>query len=1207
VAESLLDDHADTIEGSTPVTVSEAVTGRIDNDNDSDFFVFEAAEGQGYQIDVLQTGSSDPILALYDSTYEQIAYNDDYNGLAPRLVWQAIKSEPAYIEVTAYSTGSYTLRISAVEIKDDHANTDAGATAVTVGEGTAGRIHYSGDADVFQFEAAAGTIYNIEIVLGTLEDSMLELRDSAWEVIATNDDSVDGLDSRLGWRARLPETYNVVVTGYGQGSYLLTVKTVEDDHGDFREEATSIEGGEYVSSSIDHANDIDYFVFEATQGQAYQIEVVGLDVSLQLRDKQGVIIAEAHQGTLAEVARIDWGAPRSDTYWIAVSPYYYIGSYVLALEEIVPVSQQAAADFTPVVDWLLMGDAERTPSGSVMLTPGKTSQVGALFYSQPMTSANFRVEFSFEITGEGTRADGIVLVAARSLPGHERVKRSGGGGRLGNDLFTQAIAVEFDTYNNVWDTSDSHVGLSLMGDVTGYDHPLALAATELDLDLRNSGVYQAEVVLATGQVEVYLSHFEQGIQRELVLSTTIPDTVPMEDYLEEYYIGLVAATGETTDRHFIHEVRLEVDKVAVSQTTPTLQEYADRFAGDPGAIYVGDINQLVGPAPTVDQGDFDGNVPLGALQRHLWIYESRFYEELLEKARLADPTPMTYDGEPITIQHVCINRDLLPCRLMETYLAPNLVKRTNGKLRFTFSSFPELGVSGPDVLSLVTDGVLDSATVYAGYAGGQIPHIDIQNLWGVYSSREQEFEASQAIIKDIEELVLAETGGVIMNHNWYAGNDQFFFCRDKLDSLEDFRGKRIRSHSTPLSDWISGMGATAQFVAFAEVYTALERGILDCGVTGADPAYGQRWYEVTDYMIGPLLSLPFHSNVVSNAVWNSIPADLQQILLEEAAKSELEALRLAAIQNEIGLIKNTTERGGGQYAMQFLPFSDEVNSRNLNTVVMEHVVPGWVNRVGDTNHPIIADTFNRKLGPIVGLRIETDGRVIRVPQQAHSVGTTIDHERELTASTVSQTLLANLAKQAEEGLVEITAYKPGSNRFTAGIGFIFATDGSTAFVVTYGPLIEFESETASPIEVRVNKANTYQGTVLRYDSDRYFGVLSICCDDNFAALELETSGSPQTGTQVIAIGYPEYLSRASSGCDVRSCATATAGFIQSLEWNRPGMFAHDAHLNSEYFGGPLVSTEGKTWGVNVGLSSPEGFLYTVSHETINELLSNLAE
>ena len=334
-----------------------------------------------------------------------------------------------------------------------------------------------------------------------------------------------------------------------------------------------------------------------------------------------------------------------------------------------------------------------------------------------------------------------------------------------------------------------------------------------------------------------------------------------------------------------------------------LEKYAADHAGGPGAIYVGDITQLVGPAKSVEQGDFDGNVTLDSLERHLWIYESPFYEELLEKANLLDPTPMTYDGDTITIQHACINRALLPCVALETFFAPNLLERTNGNLEFITSSFPELGLAGPDTLSLVTSGTLDSATIYGGYVGGEMPPIEIQNLWGIYSSREQEFAATQVIIKDIEELVLAETGGVIMNHNWYAGNDQFFFCREKIETLDGFEGKKTRSHSAALSDWINGMGAEAQFLAFAEVYTAIERGILDCGVTGADAGFGQRWYEVTDYIIGPLLSFPSNNNVINGDKWAGIPEDLQQIIIEEAAKSELEALRIAAIQNEMGLLK----------------------------------------------------------------------------------------------------------------------------------------------------------------------------------------------------------------------------------------------------------------------------------------------------------------
>ena len=406
-------------------------------------------------------------------------------------------------------------------------------------------------------------------------------------------------------------------------------------------------------------------------------------------------------------------------------------------------------------------------------------------------------------------------------------------------------------------------------------------------------------------------------------------------------------------------------------TGPTLEQYAAEHAGGVGAIYIGDLNQLVGPAATVDQGDFDGNVPLSALENHSYVYESDFYKKILAKANLTNPTPLTSEGVSIKIQHACINRALGPCKVLESTLVPWLEARTNGQLEFVVSSFPELGLAGPDTLNLVASGVLASATIYGGYVGGELPAVEVQNLWGLYDSMKQEFQANEAIIEDIEALVLAETGGVVMNHHLFSGNDQYFFCKEKVETLADFKGKKTRSHSAALSDWIEGMGASAQFIAFSEVYTALERGILDCGVTGADASHGQRWYEVTDYMIGPLISWPFVNNVINADKWNQIPEDLQRILIEEAAKSELEALRIGSIQNEMGLVKNQAE------GLEFIPFSAEMQEQSLNGSVMERVLPNWVKRVGDPTHPVITNIFNTKIGPLVDLKIESDGSVTK--------------------------------------------------------------------------------------------------------------------------------------------------------------------------------------------------------------------------------------
>ena len=411
-------------------------------------------------------------------------------------------------------------------------------------------------------------------------------------------------------------------------------------------------------------------------------------------------------------------------------------------------------------------------------------------------------------------------------------------------------------------------------------------------------------------------------------------------------------------------------------STPTMaqagyfNEYARQHAGGPRAIYVGDLRQLVGPAPLPELGDRNGKVPLDALQRHAWIYESDYYRELLAKASLTNPTQLTSRGERITIRFACINRSLLPCRLMETYFAPNLQDRTDGQVEFVFTYLAELGLAGPDALTFLVDGTLDAASVYGGYLSWEFPALDIITLYGGYSSSQESYQAMQSIIPDLD-LIIEEvsSGGVIFSHSWNAGQGQFLFCRDAIESAMDFRGKRISSDSASLLDWVGAMGGDPQFLGFAELFTAIERGFVDCAMSDGNSGYSQLWHWVADYVMGPLYSLTAQSNTINRDIWNSIPADLQQIILEEGAKLELEALRLASIQNEVGLTK--LQDAG----MDYIPFSTEMRQL-IRQATFHSVIPQWLSRVGDASDPIITDTFNRKVGPIVGMRIERDGTVI---------------------------------------------------------------------------------------------------------------------------------------------------------------------------------------------------------------------------------------
>ena len=127
-------------------------------------------------------------------------------------------------------------------------------------------------------------------------------------------------------------------------------------------------------------------------------------------------------------------------------------------------------------------------------------------------------------------------------------------------------------------------------------------------------------------------------------------------------------------------------------------------------------------------------------------------------------------------------------------------------------------------------------------------------------------------------------------------------------------------------------------------------------------------------MNGPVIGFGYTNNVINKDVWDEIPADLQQIIIEEGAKAELEALRLAPFQNIVAPQINQA------LGVEQVVFSEEI-LRHIHTVVVpEHVLPGWLQRLGfpGKGEDIVA-TYNEKVSPYNGLWVNEDGSIEQVP------------------------------------------------------------------------------------------------------------------------------------------------------------------------------------------------------------------------------------
>ena len=264
----LPDDHGNSEGDATAIGVGADVRGTLDYDDDIDYFRFQAEQGQSYQIDVTQGTLYDPKLDLFDSDGSFLDTNDDYGETyASRLYWEAPSSGERYVAVKG-GTGTYTLTISLSTIVDDHGDSEGDATAIGVGAEVGGELEYDGDIDYFRFQAEAGWSYQIDVALGTLDDSIVELYDTDGSYLHSSDDYEGTYASRLSWRATSSGEKYVFVGGYGTGTYTLTVSLI-DDHGNDYESATRIATGEAVAVELENFDDIDVLVFRARPGTEF--------------------------------------------------------------------------------------------------------------------------------------------------------------------------------------------------------------------------------------------------------------------------------------------------------------------------------------------------------------------------------------------------------------------------------------------------------------------------------------------------------------------------------------------------------------------------------------------------------------------------------------------------------------------------------------------------------------------------------------------------------------------------------------------------------------------------------------------------------------------------------------------------------------------------------------------------------------------------
>ena len=277
----------------------------------------------------------------------------------------------------------------------------------------------------------------------------------------------------------------------------------------------------------------------------------------------------------------------------------------------------------------------------------------------------------------------------------------------------------------------------------------------------------------------------------------------------------------------------------------------------------------------------------------------------------------------------------------------------------------ELGLKGFEIMRLVKNGVFDFAFGLPGYVAAENAIFEGGDLSSVTQDIETQRKVADAYFPTLEKA-FAETYNAKLLM-LYPFPSQMLWCNAEVNSIADLKGKKIRVYSTTLGDFVEGVGGTSVTVPFAEVIPALEKGVVDCGITGTMPAYSAKWHQVATHAFTLRVGWGLAFGAMNMDKWNSMSADQQAMLQKEIGMLTDNMWAETATQDSVAVscITGGTCDLGEPGAMKLVvPSADDLAARDK--IANDVVLARWAERCGAD----CAENWNQTVGSILGLKAE---------------------------------------------------------------------------------------------------------------------------------------------------------------------------------------------------------------------------------------------
>jgi tripartite ATP-independent transporter DctP family solute receptor len=243
-------------------------------------------------------------------------------------------------------------------------------------------------------------------------------------------------------------------------------------------------------------------------------------------------------------------------------------------------------------------------------------------------------------------------------------------------------------------------------------------------------------------------------------------------------------------------------------------------------------------------------------------------------------------------------------------MAKSLAAKTNGRVEMQIFPNGALGGNEREVVESLQIGTVGMTVVNGAVISNFTPKADVFNLPFIFRDYAHLYKAIDGEPGQIIAKELADKNLKVIA--WYVNPERYIFTsRKPVTNLADLKGMKIRVTQSPVSiETFNALGALATPMAFGELYSGIQQGVVDGGENDWFGIRGMKFYEVAKN-----ISLTGHfmvaCPVLVNAKWyNELAPDIQKAV-QEAAQDGQTAMR-QYMEKELAAIRTQVEEKGGK-------------------------------------------------------------------------------------------------------------------------------------------------------------------------------------------------------------------------------------------------------------------------------------------------------